>query len=44
MNAIKFYEDLGGKKVETKQVKLGDEYYEEYGLYFDLQEIISNPF
>lgn len=42
--SIKFCEDLGGKKVETKQVKIGDKYYQEFGLYFDLEEIMANPF
>lgn len=36
--AIKFYEKLGGKKLEVKKAKIGDEYYEEYGLYFDLDK------
>lgn len=42
--SIKFCEDLGGKKVETKQAKIGDKYYQEFGLYFDLEEIMANPF
>ncbi len=42
--AIKFYEHLGGKNVETKITKIGDEYYEEYGFYFDLRMINDNPF
>ncbi len=39
INAIKFYESLGGIKSETKMAKIGDETYEEYGFYFDLEEI-----
>lgn len=35
--AINFYEKLGGKNVETKIVKIGDEEYEEYGFYYDLE-------
>ena len=38
-NAIKFYESLGGIKSETKMAKIGEETYEEYGFYFDLEEI-----
>ncbi len=38
-NAIKFYEKLGGIKAETKQAKIGDEIYEEYGFYYDLEEL-----
>lgn len=36
--AIKFYEKLGGKVVEEKIAKIGDDYYEEYGFYFNLGE------
>lgn len=36
-NAIKFYEKLGGKNVKTKEAKIGDEYYKEYGFYFQLK-------
>ena len=36
--AIKFYEKLGGKVVEEKTAKIGDDYYEEYGFYFNLGE------
>ena len=39
MNAIKFYESLGGIKAETKMANIGGELYEEYGFYFDLEEI-----
>ncbi len=39
INAIKFYEKLGGIKAETKMAKIGNETYEEYGFYFDLEEI-----
>ena len=35
--AIKFYEHLGGKNIETKIVKIGENFYEEYGFYFDLE-------
>ena len=41
-NAIKFYEKLGGKKVETKQVKIGDETYKEYGFYFNLEKVLNS--
>ena len=39
-NAFKFYEVLGGVNVETKEAKIGDEYYKEYGFYFDLEIVI----
>lgn len=35
-NAIKFYKKLGGKIVKTKDAKIGDNYYTEYGFYFHL--------
>lgn len=35
-NAIKFYQKLGGKIVKTKDAKIGDKYYTEYGFYFHL--------
>ena len=35
----KIYEGLGGVNVETKQAKIGDEYYKEYGFYFDLETV-----
>lgn len=35
--AIRFYEKLGGKNIETKIVKIGEDFYEEYGFYFDLE-------
>ncbi len=38
-NAIKFYEGLGGVNVETKDALIGDEYYKEYGFYFDLETV-----
>lgn len=38
-NGIKFYEGLGGVNVETKEAKIGDEYYEEHGFYFDLETV-----
>ena len=41
-NAIAFYKGLGGKVVETKIAKIGDEYYKEYGFYFDLDTVIKN--
>ena len=37
-NAIKFYEALGGIQAEIKKAKIGDETYEEYGFYFDLDK------
>lgn len=36
-NAIKFYKKLGGKIVKTKKAKIGDNYYKEYGFYFQLK-------
>ena len=39
LNAIKFYEALGGVNVETKNAKIGDDYYKEIGFYFDLETI-----
>lgn len=36
-NAIKFYEKLGGKVVKTKNAKIGDSTYVEYGFYFQLK-------
>lgn len=39
INAISFYEGLGGLKVEEKIAKVGDEAYLEYGFYFDLEKI-----
>lgn len=30
---------LGGVNVETKEAKIGDEYYKEYGFYFDLETV-----
>lgn len=41
LSAIEFYETLGGKKIETKQAKIGEEWYTEYGFYFNLEEVIS---
>ena len=38
--AIKFYKKLGGKNIETKTVKIGEDYYEEYGFYFDLESFM----
>lgn len=41
IEAIKFYEKLGGKKVIEKDAKIGDEIYKEYGFYFDLENILK---
>lgn len=41
INAISFYEGLGGLIVEEKMAKIGDETYLEYGIYFDLEKISS---
>lgn len=38
-NGIAFYEGLGGVNVETKTAKIGDQYYQEYGFYFDLETV-----
>lgn len=38
-NGIKFYDGLGGVNVETKDALIGDEYYKEYGFYFDLETV-----
>lgn len=38
-NAIRFYEGLGGVRVEEKDALIGDEYYKEYGFYFDLETV-----
>lgn len=35
-NAIHFYEKLGGKIVKTKDAKIGNAEYKEYGFYFQL--------
>lgn len=43
-NAINFYESLGGINSEIKMAKIGDETYEEYGFYFDLDEINKEGF
>lgn len=40
LNAIRFYEKLGGKKVVEKDVKIGDEIHKEYGFYFDLDSLV----
>ncbi len=42
--AIRFYEKLGGKNVEVKQAKIGDQYYKEYGFYFDLDMVMKDQF
>ncbi len=36
-NAVKFYEKMGGKIVKTKDAKIGDRTYKEYGFYFQLK-------
>lgn len=38
-NAINFYKKLGGVITESKQAKIGDKYYEEYGFFFDLKKL-----
>ena len=43
-NAIKFYQHLGGKNVETKKITIGNNEYLEYGFYFDLEMILANRF
>ena len=43
-NAIQFYEELGGKNVETKKVMIGEEEYLEYGFYFDLEMVLADRF
>lgn len=37
--AINFYKKLGGKIVETKNAKIGNDFYSEYGFYFNLNNI-----
>jgi len=39
VNAISFYQGLGGIKAEEKIVHIGDQNYLEYGYYFDLEKI-----
>lgn len=39
-NGINFYEGLGGKIVDQKKAKIGDEYYDEYGFFFNLEDYI----
>lgn len=34
-----FYENLGGKQVESKEIKIGDRIYQSYGYYFDLEAV-----
>lgn len=36
-NAIEFYKKLGGKIVKTKEAKIGEKNYKEYGFYFQLK-------
>lgn len=38
-NAILFYKKLGGIIKETRQAKIGEETYKEFGFYFDLKEL-----
>ncbi len=38
-HAIDFYHGLGGICVDTKKAKIGDEYYDEFGFYFDLEKV-----
>ena len=38
-NAINFYKKLGGVITESKQAKIGNKYYEEYGFFFDLKKL-----
>lgn len=40
LKGIEFYEGLGGVNIDQKRVKIGDNYYEEYGFYFDLEDYI----
>lgn len=40
-NAIGFYEHLGGKKVTSKRVIIGNKKYLEYGYYFDLKDLMN---
>ena len=42
-HAIDFYEKLGGKCLETKNAKIGEEVYLEYGFYFDLDQLDLSP-
>lgn len=39
--AIEFYKKLSGKIIETKDAKIGDETYLEYGIYFSLEKVLS---
>lgn len=41
VNAISFYQGLGGVKVEEKMAQIGEEDYLEYGYYFDLEKITN---
>lgn len=41
VNAISFYQGLGGVKVEEKMAHIGEEDYLEYGYYFDLEKITN---
>lgn len=41
INALNFYKKLGGKKVKEKKAQIGSEKYLEYGIYFDLNELIN---
>lgn len=44
LSARKFYEDMGGKVVEEKEVKIGEEDGKEVGYFFDLETLNNNPF
>ncbi len=39
VNAINFYESLGGISIETKSVKIGNSYYSEQAFYFNLKSM-----
>lgn len=41
INTLNFYKKLGGKKVKEKKAQIGSEKYLEYGIYFDLNELIN---
>jgi len=40
LKGIEFYEGLGGVNIDQKRVKIDDNYYDEYGFYFDLEDYI----
>jgi aspartate/methionine/tyrosine aminotransferase/GNAT superfamily N-acetyltransferase len=41
---LEFYKWLGGKIVETKEEKIGDDHYRQYGFYYDLEDVLSKEF